>query len=367
MKKKTFVPISLSLLFAFASLGAACDSASSLGSSSSQESSTSSAESSSSSSSASSSSSSAASSSSNSSSAASSSSSAAASYTESDLYNSSATEYSVDTFGDILASFGNSETTRYSGGYTYLTGVVESAEYNSSYDSYTIDLVSAKGYTIEIYSGQMDDSIGFQSKDVDLLVGLTVHAYGYAVDYVNKSGAHVYEIAYSSALKVSPVITAVDGYTPSEEEDLGPNYTVSKSNTGLSSDDAAADVTTTISCSYGEQSYSQDIVFSAGSFNYANYDEFGIPKSGGYLYNATEIGTITKIVFDYYGYLNMTVYSSSAVKTAETEVTGVKDSSSTSSHLIYSYEINAPYFYCVNNSTYNQGIYSLTVYFTPAA
>ncbi|MDO5329847.1 MAG: hypothetical protein Q4F15_00245 [Bacillota bacterium] len=366
MKKKTFVPISLSLLFAFASLGAACDSASSLGSSSSQESSTSSAESSSSSSSASSSSSSAASSSSNSSSAASSSSSAAASYTESDLYNSSATEYSVDTFGDILASFGNSETTRYSGGYTYLTGVVESAEYNSSYDSYTIDLVSAKGYTIEIYSGQMDDSIGFQSKDVDLLVGLTVHAYGYAVDYVNKSGAHVYEIAYSSAIKVSPVITAVDGYTPSEEEE-GYLYTVSKSNTGLSTEDAAADVTSTFTCTYQEQTYNQDLVFSAGSFNYSKYDEFAIPKSGGYLYNATSIGTITKIVFDFYGYLNTTVYSSSSVKTAETEITGVQDSSSTSSHLVYSYEINAPYFYCVNNSTYNQGIYSLTVYFTPAA
>lgn len=91
------------------------------------------------------------------------------------------------------------------------------------------------------------------------------------------------------------------------------------------------------------------------------------PKNGGYLYNATSIGTITKIVFDFYGHLNTTVYSSSSVKTAGTEVTGVEDSSSSSSHLVYSYEINAPYFYCVNNSTYNQGIFSLTVYFTPAA
>lgn len=123
------------------------------------------------------------------------------------IYNSADDPLTALELAQILESHGNTSSTDYTEGYTYITGEVISSSYNSKYNSYNIYL-EAGDYEVEIYSGVLDSSITGTYTADDALLGATVTAYGYARDFVSGS-SHVYEIAYQSSHGFSPVITSL--------------------------------------------------------------------------------------------------------------------------------------------------------------
>lgn len=120
------------------------------------------------------------------------------------IYNTKETSLEASEFAAAMSGYGNSSSTYYSFGYTYIHGVVTSSSYNSTYKSYTLYL-DAGDYTVQIYSAQLGEGITGDFTAADALVDYTVYTYGYAVDYV-RSGAHTYEVAYSSTTGFTPVI-----------------------------------------------------------------------------------------------------------------------------------------------------------------
>ena len=85
----------------------------------------------------------------------------------------------------------------------YVTGKVSKVSYNSSYQSYTIDLYNGETPdAFEIYSGKLADGVNAD----DVQVGAVICAYGPAKIHTN--GMH--EIAYNSTTKVSPSVYSVE-------------------------------------------------------------------------------------------------------------------------------------------------------------
>ena len=89
----------------------------------------------------------------------------------------------------------------------YVTGVISSVSYDSTYHSYTINLYN-RGFedAFQIYSAQLDDGV-----EADYIqVGAIVTAYGPAKIHTNG----VYEVAYNSTTKVSPKVIYAEWERP---------------------------------------------------------------------------------------------------------------------------------------------------------
>lgn len=127
---------------------------------------------------------------------------------KSSIYNTANDPWKAEEFAEILENEGNTETTYYTESYVYLTGVVTSSSYNSTYNSYNLYL-EAGDYTVEVYSGQLAETITGVYSVPDALVGATIVAYGYVTDYVS-SNNHTYEVAYATAHGVSPIISSIE-------------------------------------------------------------------------------------------------------------------------------------------------------------
>lgn len=183
-----------------------------------------------------------------------------------DIYSSTADNpFSPTELASIMKAAGNTETTNYTDGTVYLKGEVTASSYNPNYSSYTLYLEAGED-TVQIYSAAMSDS--FQHDEdwqvADGLVGATVQAQGYGVDYVNYSGEHVYEVGYINGVEGStPTITSVE--FPDDY------FKLDKSNVSV-----ALGYTDTVTAAFQNASYSGSVSFSIGDTAVATVSASGL-------------------------------------------------------------------------------------------
>lgn len=184
-----------------------------------------------------------------------------------------------------------------------------------------------------------------------------------------ENGALTFEINSSAqaAICISEItVTYVSSSTPSGGDDptpIGPttdSLTITKSNSGI----GTSSLTSAKQKSYAVTSGNVVLEWSAGCFDYGNYDEIGVGKNGGYMkvVSLPDGYTISTVVLDFFQYENAKVYS--GTYNTGTELTAKSTSSSGSySSVLNTYDVNDTSFYILNDAGYNQAFYSITINF----
>ncbi len=140
--------------------------------------------------------------------------------------------------------------------------------------------------------------------------------------------------------------------------DLPADLKVTKSNSGI----GTSNLPEAKQIEYEVESGKIKLEWSKDCFDYGNQDEFGIAKNNGYvkLVSLPEGKKVAKLVIDLFQYENIEVY-----KTADGSGDKVTGTAGTNSDLnkskVMEYAIDGTAFYIKNPSTYNQGVYSMTI------
>ncbi len=161
---------------------------------------------------------------------------------------------------------------------------------------------------------------------------------------------------YQGTKQGTGVITAVGGDTPVEPE-LTNTLKITKANSGV----GTTTLTAAKQVTYEVLAGNIVLEWSAGCFDYGNYDEIGVAKTNGYLkvVSLPEGYQISTLVLDFYQYQNAKVYA--AEGGAEIAKTGDSASSGLNKSVLNTYNINGASFYIGNTSNYAQAFYSIEI------
>ena len=177
-----------------------------------------------------------------------------------------------------------------------------------------------------------------------LNVGDTITVKMIRADYTDKEGV--------TTIQGNAVITAVGEPEPPV---LTNTIKITKANSGVGTDTLTVAKQVTYSALAGDVT----LEWSAGCFDYGNYDEIGVAKTNGYVkvVSLPEGYQISTLVLDFYKYENAKVFATEGgeaiAKTGETASSGLADSK------LNTYDINGTSFYIGNASNYAQAFYSI--------
>ena len=180
----------------------------------------------------------------------------------------------------------------------------------------------------------------------DLAVGDTITLKMIRADYT-KNGV--------TTIQGSGVVTSVGG--GEEPPALTNTLKITKANSGV----GTTTLTEAKQVTYEVLAGNIVLEWSAGCFDYGNYDEVGVGKNGGYL-KVVSLPTgyqISTLVLDFFQYENAKVYASQGG--AEIAKTGDSGNSGLNKSVLNTYNINGASFYIGNDSTYNQAFYSFEI------